>query len=120
MTPAQLSALEGVAGRPLTAPEIAAIEPLLPERNDVAIAAIINAGQPPIQRSIRVEDLFDVVFTTGDYLGLKAAQMQGNPLAVMVFSVLSDAKSIGPGMVNLLAQATVNLFDQLQAAGLDH
>ena len=41
MTPAQQTALESLAGRPLSEDEIAAIEPLLPERNDVAIAALL-------------------------------------------------------------------------------
>ena len=41
MTPAQQSALEAVAGRVLTADEIAAIDSLLPDRNDVAIAALL-------------------------------------------------------------------------------
>lgn len=41
MTPAQQTALESLAGRPLSDDEIAAIDPLLPERNDVAIAALL-------------------------------------------------------------------------------
>lgn len=47
MTPAQQSALEGVAGRVLTAPEIAAIDPLLTadNRKDVAIASILSTGR---------------------------------------------------------------------------
>lgn len=40
MTPAQQTALESLAGRPLSDDEIAAIDPLLPERNDVAIATL--------------------------------------------------------------------------------
>ena len=41
MTPAQRSALEAVAGRALTTDEIAVIDPLLPDRNDVEIAALL-------------------------------------------------------------------------------
>ena len=41
MTPAQQTALESISGRPLSDDDIAAIEPLLPERNDVAIAALL-------------------------------------------------------------------------------
>lgn len=41
MTPAQQSALESVAGKALTADQIAAIEPFLVDRNDVAIAALL-------------------------------------------------------------------------------
>lgn len=47
MTPAQQSALEGVAGRALTAPEVAAIDPLLSadNRKDVAIASVLSTGR---------------------------------------------------------------------------
>ena len=41
MTPAQQGALESLAGRELTAAEVAAIEPFLVDRNDVAIAALL-------------------------------------------------------------------------------
>lgn len=49
MTPAQKSALEAVAGRALTADEIAAIDPLLPERNDVAIAGVLSSGRVRVE-----------------------------------------------------------------------
>lgn len=49
MTPAQLSALESVAGRVLTSDEIVAIKPFLPDRNDVAIADILSAGRVKTQ-----------------------------------------------------------------------
>ena len=49
MTAAQQAALEAVAGRALTGEEIAAIDLLLPERNDVAIAAIISTGRVKTQ-----------------------------------------------------------------------
>jgi len=45
MTPAQQTALETVAGRALTPGEIVAIDALLPDRNDVQIAAILSAGR---------------------------------------------------------------------------
>ena len=45
MTPAQQTALEAIAGRALTQAEIAAIDPLLPDRNDVEIAAILSVGR---------------------------------------------------------------------------
>lgn len=41
MTPAQQAALESVAGQALTTEQIAAIEPYLADRNDVAIAALL-------------------------------------------------------------------------------
>ena len=49
MTPAQQSALEAVAGRALTADEIAAIDPQLPARNDVAIAAVLSVGRVRVE-----------------------------------------------------------------------
>ena len=52
MTPAQQSALEAVAGRALTGEEIAAIDLLLPERNDVAIAAILSTGRVKTQPTL--------------------------------------------------------------------
>lgn len=118
MTPAQQSALEAVAGRALTPTDIAAIDALLPARNDVQIAAVLTAGQPARQVSIAVEDVFDVLFASGDYVTLKTAQLAANPLAVMAFAVLADAKAIGPGKVNLASPVTSGLLDQLQAAEL--
>ena len=49
MTPNQQSALEGLIGRSLAVDEIAAIDLLLPERNDVAIAAVLSAGRVKTQ-----------------------------------------------------------------------
>ena len=49
MTTAQQAALEAVAGRALTGAEIAAIDPLLPARNDVSIANILSAGRVKTQ-----------------------------------------------------------------------
>lgn len=118
MTSEQLNALEMVADRPLTAEEIAAIEPLLVDRNDVEIAAVINDGRPDITVSVAVEDVFDVLYSTGDYVIVKTAQLQGNADAVMAFGFLLDAKTIGPGKVNLTAPLTVGMFDRLEAAGL--
>lgn len=49
MTPDQQTALESVVGRTLTTDEIAAIDALLPERNDVQIAAILSVGRTRVQ-----------------------------------------------------------------------
>ena len=51
MTPAQQTALEGVAVRALTAQEVEDIDPLLDpdNRNDVAIAAILSVGRTRLQ-----------------------------------------------------------------------
>lgn len=45
MNPAQQSALEALAGHALTGAEVAAIDAVLPQRNDVEIAAILSAGR---------------------------------------------------------------------------
>lgn len=118
MTPAQQSALESVAGRALTPTDIAAIDALLPARQDVQIAAVLTAGQPPRTVSVAVEEVFDALFETGDYVTLKQAQLSGNALAVMAFGMLADAKTIGPGKVNLQSTVTTGMLDQLQAADL--
>ena len=49
MTPNQQSALEGLISRSLNGDEIAAIDLLLPERNDVTIAAILSTGRVKTQ-----------------------------------------------------------------------
>ncbi len=118
MTPEQQNALESVVGRALTLDDIAAIEPFLLDRNDVQITAILSAGQPDIRRSIRVEELFQTLYEIGDYVTLKSAEIAGNPLAVFVFAVLKDAKTLGPGVVNLDDTQTISLCDQLQEANL--
>ena len=45
MTPAQQAALEGLVSRALTEDEAIAIDALLTERNDVAIAAVLSNGR---------------------------------------------------------------------------
>jgi hypothetical protein len=52
MTPAQQSALEALAGRVLTPEQIAQVDSLLPERNDVAIAAIVSIGRKRLQHML--------------------------------------------------------------------
>lgn len=118
MTGAQKAALEALVKRALTAEEYMVIDSLLPARNDLAITEVINRGAEPVVKSVPVEVVFNVLFASGDYLTLKAAQMAGNPSANMAFSVLADSKTIGPGMVNLRAPATVQLLDTLQAQEL--
>lgn len=49
MNQAQQSALEGLISRSFNGDEIAAIDLLLPERNDVAIAAILSTGRVKTQ-----------------------------------------------------------------------
>lgn len=49
MTPAQKAALEGVVGRPLTDDEATAIAPLLPNREDNAIATLLSTDRTVLQ-----------------------------------------------------------------------
>ena len=118
MTPKQRAALESVAGRALSAEEVAGIDPFLMARNDVEIAAILTAGQKKVQRSLTVEEVYEVLFFSGNYMPLKQAQLSGDPTAVMCFAVLLDAKQIGPGTVNLSAPATAHLLGKLRDQGL--
>ena len=118
MSPTIYEPLEALVGRPIVSPEIEAIDALLSSRADVLIAELLTANQPAQTISLNVSDVFDVLFAYGDYLTLKTAQMQGDPVAAMAFAVLADAQQIGSKKVNVFAPATVGLLDQLQGAGL--
>lgn len=94
---------------------------LVPVRDCAGILEALNdrtGGLVEVQQSISVEDVFDSLFTTGDYVALKTAQLNGNPLAVMAFATLDDAKHIGPGRVHLGLAGTAGLLEQLVSAGL--
>ena len=114
----QRQALEALKGEPLTAGQIAELEPLLnwDNRNDVTIAALLSAWRPDVLRSLPVQEVFDILFASGDYTALKQAQLAGDPRAVIAFGVLLDSRQLGSGMVNLQLQATTSLLDSLQAA----
>jgi hypothetical protein len=84
---------------------------------DDAIASIVMSEMDTVKRSLTVQEVFDVLFETGDYLSIKTAQLAGDPAASLCFSVLEDAVKLGPGKVNLEAGATVMLFQQLVTAG---
>lgn len=65
MTPAQKSALEAIAGRGLTADEMAAIEPHLASRNDGAIAALLPAAVNVVSTPIGVGTILAVMAPSG-------------------------------------------------------
>ena len=78
MTPAQQSALEAIAGRGLTADEMAAVDPHLASRNDGAIAALLPAAVNVVSTPIGVGTILAVMAPSGgDFLngleGLAAA-----------------------------------------------
>jgi len=85
---------------------------------DQAIADLINAARPSQMVSITVEEVFDALFSSGDYMTLKMAQLQGSSSAVMAFSVLEDSKRIGSGSVDLASPTTTGLLDLLQSEAL--
>ena len=65
MTPEQQSALESVAGQSLTAERIAAIEPYLADRNDVAIASILPAKLAIVSTPIGIGTILAVLAPNG-------------------------------------------------------
>lgn len=60
MTPAQQTALEGLAGRALTPDEIAAIDVYLPDRNDVEIAKLLPPKVEVVSTEIGVGTILAV------------------------------------------------------------
>ena len=104
MTPAQQTALESVVGRNLTAAEIAAIDPLLPDRNDVAIAEILSVGRVTVRP-----------FEIGNGLVLATIGLtSGNALLDMLTSQ-PDFRHVKP----LLEQGRLDLSSALVRAALD-
>src|SRR5574340_1067325 len=85
---------------------------------DQSVADLLNAGTQLVTRPLRVDEVFDVLFTSGDWVSIETARLGGNQTAVLCQAVLSSAKSLGPGLVDLEAPATINLLDQLQQAAL--
>ena len=65
MTPAQQTALETVAGRALTPEQIAAIEPYLADRNDVAIAALLPPKVTIVSTPIGIGTILAVLAPNG-------------------------------------------------------
>jgi len=98
--------------------EMAKISGAEASAKDQAIADLINAARPAQMVSVTVEEVFDALFSSGDYMTLKMAQLQGNPSAVMAFSVLEDSKRIGSGSVDLQSPTTAGLLDLLQSEAL--
>ena len=65
MTPAQQSALESVAGKGLTTEHIAAIDPYLAARNDVAIAALLPPKVTVVSTPIGIGTILAVLAPNG-------------------------------------------------------
>ena len=65
MTPAQQAALDSVAGQSLTPEQIAAIDALLPDRNDVAIAALLPPKVSIVSTPIGIGTILAVLAPNG-------------------------------------------------------
>ena len=65
MTPKQQASLETVAGRDLTPDELAAIEPFLEDRNDVAIAALLPARMTLAETTVGVGTVLAKMYPAG-------------------------------------------------------
>src|SRR5574337_773446 len=50
---------------------------------DQAIADLLNAGTQLVTRPLRVEEVFDVLFTSGDWVSIETARLGGNQTAVL-------------------------------------
>lgn len=89
-----------------------------PHSKDGTILAVMQARVTPVVGSATVEQVFDQLYLSGEYLALKQAQMQGDTDAVMAFAVLSDAKMYGPGKVAMGSPYTLGMFNALKAKNL--
>ncbi len=67
MTPEQQSALEALRGEPLTAEQIAELDPLVAARNDAAIAAVLSVGRKRFRQPSYIGE-----GTIADTIGLPA------------------------------------------------
>lgn len=123
MTPQQQAALEGVAGRPLSAVEIAQIDPLLPTRNDVAIAAVLGAGRVRVvSRMINVGSVLDVLGPNDGAAVLDALEaMKSAVPAVRWAFVLLERNELDVGLASTRGQIdalTGVVFSPTQAAAI--
>lgn len=80
MTPAQQDALDSVAGKALTAEQLAAIEPFLADRNDVAIAALLPPKVTRQSNPIGIGTILAVLAPNGgSFLDALEAAGQSDP-----------------------------------------
>ena len=123
MTPAQLTALEAVAGRSLTEAEQTAIDAFLPDRNDVAIAEILSVGRVTV-RPFEIGNgliLSTIGLTSGnallDYLGTDATFRHVKPLLEQgrldVSSVLVRGALDGFASAGLITQGEADALKSL-------
>ena len=111
----------------LTGPNSATLAPLAgapgplsnyPDSQDGTIADWLNAKTISFLGSLDVGDVHKLLYSNGDYLTLKTAQMAGNTDAVVAFAMLDDAVKFGKGKVDMAAAATKNQLAKLVTGSL--
>lgn len=125
MTLAQQSALEAVLARPLKPEEVAAIDAVLPIRNDVEIAAILSVGRVTIvSHEIGERGILDVLGSEDGETFLVALEGITDPAALpeslrphygAIRRGVSWLKSDG---LDVGSPTTRKLLDALAAAGI--
>lgn len=117
MTPEQQAALEALAGRALTADDIAAIDPLLPTRRDDLIAARLSTGRVVVQQGATITTrgasaAFPAIGGLPGPLAFEAAMLALEAFA----STQANSEQI---TTKLLARAVGRQLQGFQALGLD-
>ena len=108
----ELVALAGVESDP-SLPGV-----LYPFSQDQTILEVLKSRLTPVVGGVSVEQLFEVLYSSGDYLALKQAQMTGVQEVVLAFAILSDAKQFGSGMVDMSSPYTAGLLHSLVSKDL--
>jgi len=121
MTPAEQSALQGLAGRPLTDAEMAALPALVAARNDVAVAALLSTGRKRIvSRLITARGVRAALTVPEAFLFLTLLKATAG--ATIVPTWLADVLTAA-GVADANHAAYLDMFacahDWLQGAGLD-
>ena len=104
MTPAQQGALESLAGRELTAAEVAAIEPFLVDRNDVAIAALLPPKVTVVSTPIGIGTILATLAPNGGaFLDALESAGQSDPNVKWALKLIEQS-NFDVGMASTRAQ----------------
>lgn len=119
MTPAQQQALEGVAGRALTAEDIAVLDPLLAwdNRQDVSIAAHLSIGRTRPVR-VPIPGLQAYMQSHGIWWSLKAAAADPAHPGQQAAAAILEVASARYDNVDIERSFVGYVFTALVAAGL--
>lgn len=128
MTPAQQSALEALAGRTLTAEEVAAIEPLVAAWAPQGIADILSAGRTEVRSRIisarGIAELMPGGPLAAEVLllkleGARDAMLAGSDQQQVFGSLLRrQLKRLDDDGLDIGSPALRQMLDQLMAAGV--